>query len=211
MPKTFVYDMAGAKVGEIELPESVFGIEHNAVATATYFASWYMSDKSYFNSFDKIESKKAAVDYLMLIALREELNTVIEEDPMGMYFKPEVINKMALKYFNCSEFDATETSAYNNETNLYSYSNAAVPVDLKKVVDFEENHADNKYYVTIKWYEDPMYLYETKTVEYPLEIYPNNNLILFHQFQQPLDDLPIPQSTLNLLLYNQLHQLDANQ
>ncbi len=32
MPKTFVYDMAGAKVGEIELPESVFGIEPNAVA-----------------------------------------------------------------------------------------------------------------------------------------------------------------------------------
>ena len=144
-------------------------IEHNAVATATYFASWYMSDKSYFNSFDKIESKKAAVDYLMLIALREELNTVIEDDPMGMYFKPEVINKMALKYFNCSEFDATDTSAYNNETNMYSYSNAAVPVDLKRVVDFEEDHANNKYYVTIKWYEDPMYLYETKTVVYTLD------------------------------------------
>ncbi len=144
-------------------------INHEAVNTAVYFASWYMSDKAYFESFDKIESKKAAVDYLMLIALREELNTVLEDDPMGMYFTPEVINKMALKYFNSTSFDATETSAYNSDTKMYSYSNAAVPVDLKKVVDFEEDLAGNKYFVTIKWYEDPMYLYETKTVVYTLD------------------------------------------
>ena len=32
MPKAFVYDMAGAQIGEMELPESVFGLEPNAVA-----------------------------------------------------------------------------------------------------------------------------------------------------------------------------------
>ncbi len=32
MPKAIVYDMAGAKVGEMELPMSVFGVEPNAVA-----------------------------------------------------------------------------------------------------------------------------------------------------------------------------------
>ena len=144
-------------------------VSHESINTATYFASWYMSEDPYFESFDKITSKKAAVDFLMLLALREELNTVVESDPLGMYFTAEAINKMALKYFNCSNFDATETSAYNSETNLYSYSNTAVPVDLKKVVDFEEDQAENKYFVTIKWYEDPMYLYETKTVVYTLD------------------------------------------
>lgn len=144
-------------------------ISHEAVSTATYFASWYMSENPYFESFDKVESKKAAVDFLMLLALREELNTEVENDPMGMYFTSEAINKMALKYFNTTNFDATETSAYNSETKLYSYSNSAVPVELKKVVDFEEDQASNKYFVTIKWYEDPMYLYETKTVVYTLD------------------------------------------
>ena len=32
MPKAFVYNMAGAQVGEIELPENVFGLDPNKVA-----------------------------------------------------------------------------------------------------------------------------------------------------------------------------------
>ncbi|MBQ2880909.1 MAG: hypothetical protein IJE40_01445, partial [Clostridia bacterium] len=42
-------------------------------------------------------------------------------------------------------------------------------MDLKRVVSFEEDQSYNKYYVTISWYEDPMYLYETQTVVYTID------------------------------------------
>lgn len=144
-------------------------IKHDAVSTADYFSSWFMTENPYFESFDKVESKKAAVDFLMLLALRNQMNTAVENDPMGMYFTPEAIGKTALKYFNIADFDAKETSAYNADLGLYSYTNAAVPVELKKVVDFEDDSANNRYYVTISWFEDPMYLYEVKTVVYTLD------------------------------------------
>ena len=105
----------------------------------------------------------------MILALKNELNTSLDIDPMGMYFTSEVIDKMALKYFNCASFDAKDTSAYNNDLGYYTYTNAVVPMDLKRVVSFEENLSANRYYVTISWYSDPMYLYETQTVVYTLD------------------------------------------
>lgn len=128
-----------------------------------------MSENPYFESFDKVTSKKAAVDFLMILALREELNLYNSQDPMGMYFTQEVINKMSLKYFNVSEFNARDTSAYNSETGLYSYTNTAVPVDLEKITDFEEDTANNRYYVTISRFEDPLYLYKIREVTYTLD------------------------------------------
>jgi len=142
---------------------------HDAITTVMNFASWYITDNPYFDSFDNIESKKSAADYLMILALKNELNTVLENDPTGMYFTPESLDKMALRYFNCSSFDAKDTSAYNDDIGYYAYTNAFVPVDLKRVVLFEEDLSANRYYVTVNWYADPMYLYETQTVVYTLD------------------------------------------
>ncbi len=142
---------------------------HDAITVAFNFASWFVTDNPYFTSLSDVEAKKSAADYLMILALKNELNTVLDSDPAGMYFTPEVLDKMALKYFNSSSFDAKDTSVYNSETGYYTYTNAAVPMDLKRVVSFEEDQASNKYYVTISWYEDPMYLYETQTVVYTLD------------------------------------------
>ncbi len=142
---------------------------HDAITVAFNFASWFVTDNPYFTSLDNVEAKKSAADYLMILALKNELNTVLDSDPTGMYFTPEVLDKMALKYFNSSSFDAKDTSVYNSETGYYTYTNAVVPMDLKRVVSFEEDQASNKYYVTISWYEDPMYLYETQTVVYTLD------------------------------------------
>lgn len=142
---------------------------HYAITAAVNFASWYVTDTPYFDSFNNVKSKKSAADYLMILALKNGLNTVLDADPMGMYFTSDVITKMALKYFNCSSFDATDTTAYNSEFGYYTYTNAVVPMDLKRVVSFEENLSENRYYVTISWYSDPMYLYETQTVVYTLD------------------------------------------
>ncbi|MBQ2880908.1 MAG: hypothetical protein IJE40_01440, partial [Clostridia bacterium] len=94
---------------------------HDAITTAVNFASWYVTENPYFDSFENVESKKSAADYLMILALKNELNTVLDSDPTGMYFTPEVLNKMALKYFNASSFDAKDTAAYDSEKGYYIY------------------------------------------------------------------------------------------
>lgn len=142
---------------------------HAAITEALDFASWYVADDPYFTSLSDVSSKKSAADYLMLLALREGLNTVSPDDSSVMLFSQEVINKMALKYFNVEAFDARDTTAYDTEKGLYVYTSKAVPVDYKRVVKFLDNNAGNRYTVVITWFDDPLYLYAKKTAVYVLD------------------------------------------
>ncbi|MBO5036324.1 MAG: hypothetical protein J6D42_04520 [Clostridia bacterium] len=139
-----------------------------AIDAVDDFTSWNDVAGVTFNSVSDIENKSSLAAYLMLLCKKDGLGKTSEDNPSLIQFTQDEINAASKKYFGLEKFEATDISAYNAETGLYSYEGRSAPSRYKRAVSVSYEESGDVF-VTYKWYSDPLLLYASETVVYTVK------------------------------------------